>query len=258
MNDHKQPISKDGLAPAPEQSKRSLTIAWLLSLFLGGAGIDRFYLGLIGTGLLKLITLGGLGIWALIDFIRIGLGIQNDKQGLKLRSSPEEKKGIKILTIIVVILGVLAIPGLIILMVFLSVPALQTNSNNAMRKNDVAVIAGSIANYASTHNGVLPQTTAAGSSPSKLDICGVDCTPENKVTATLGHYGPSGVSFQPYSNTLTVPNGETLYIVLNASCDSSGNGIGSQAQNTNDMPSSATLLYALGTGSKLQQSCTSI
>ena len=37
-------------------------------------GIDRFYLGCVGTGILKLITFGGLGIWALIDFIRLATG----------------------------------------------------------------------------------------------------------------------------------------------------------------------------------------
>jgi TM2 domain-containing membrane protein YozV len=44
-----------------------------LSFFLGGLGIDRFYLGYTGLGVAKLLTLGGLGIWALIDFIMIAL-----------------------------------------------------------------------------------------------------------------------------------------------------------------------------------------
>ncbi len=39
----------------------------LLSIFLGGWAIDRFYIGQVGTGLLKLITFGGFGIWSLID-----------------------------------------------------------------------------------------------------------------------------------------------------------------------------------------------
>ena len=46
-------------------------VALLLSILIGGLGIDRFYLGYIGTGILKLITLGGLGIWWLIDLILI-------------------------------------------------------------------------------------------------------------------------------------------------------------------------------------------
>jgi|GEM_PF-1580790 TM2 domain-containing membrane protein YozV len=50
--------------------KKWLT-AFLLSLFLGVFGIDRFYLGKSGSGLIKLLTLGGLGLWALIDFIMI-------------------------------------------------------------------------------------------------------------------------------------------------------------------------------------------
>jgi TM2 domain-containing membrane protein YozV len=45
----------------------------LLSLFLGTLGIDRFYLGYTGLGIAKLLTLGGCGIWALIDFIMIAM-----------------------------------------------------------------------------------------------------------------------------------------------------------------------------------------
>lgn len=56
-------------------------VAILLSLFLGGLGIDRFYLGYTGLGILKLITLGGLGIWALIDLILIITGILKPKNG---------------------------------------------------------------------------------------------------------------------------------------------------------------------------------
>ena len=49
-------------------------LALFLSFFLGPFGIDRFYLGCVGTGVVKLLTFGGLGIWALIDFIRLVMG----------------------------------------------------------------------------------------------------------------------------------------------------------------------------------------
>ena len=56
---------------APTAGQKSYVTAVLLSFFLGVLGIDRFYLGYTGLGIAKLLTFGGLGIWALIDFIMI-------------------------------------------------------------------------------------------------------------------------------------------------------------------------------------------
>jgi len=67
------------------KSSKSKTTAILLSLFLGGLGVDRFYLGNIGLGIGKLLTFGGLGIWALIDFIYILSGNAKDGEGLKVQ-----------------------------------------------------------------------------------------------------------------------------------------------------------------------------
>lgn len=50
---------------------KSPTVAIVLSLFLGFLGIDRFYIGNILLGILKLITLGGFGIWTIIDWFLI-------------------------------------------------------------------------------------------------------------------------------------------------------------------------------------------
>ena len=50
-------------------------------IFVGTFGIHRFYLGYIGIGIIQLLTLGGLGIWSLIDLIRIAIGDLTPKDG---------------------------------------------------------------------------------------------------------------------------------------------------------------------------------
>jgi len=69
-----------------EISPKSRLVTTLLALFLGELGIHRFYLGKIGTGILMLLTGGGLGIWALIDFIMAVAGVMKDKEGRPIKN----------------------------------------------------------------------------------------------------------------------------------------------------------------------------
>jgi TM2 domain-containing membrane protein YozV len=67
-----------------EKSSKSFIAAILLCFFLGSLGIHRFYVGKIGTGILQIITLGGLGVWVLIDFIMIIIGKFQDSEGRRI------------------------------------------------------------------------------------------------------------------------------------------------------------------------------
>ncbi|HSK04217.1 MAG TPA: NINE protein [Kofleriaceae bacterium] len=66
-------------------SRKEWVVAILLSFFVGSLGVDRFYLGQTGLGVLKLLTCGGAGLWALIDVILIALNKVPDSDGLPLK-----------------------------------------------------------------------------------------------------------------------------------------------------------------------------
>lgn len=57
----------------------------LLCFFLGVLGVHRFYVGKVGTGIIQLLTFGGLGIWALVDLVMIICGAFTDKNGAKIK-----------------------------------------------------------------------------------------------------------------------------------------------------------------------------
>lgn len=77
-------VSSPALPPREATSDKIILPAFLLAFFFGVFGAHRFYVGKIGTGLLQLFTIGGLGIWATIDWILILCKVFTDKQGRRL------------------------------------------------------------------------------------------------------------------------------------------------------------------------------
>ena len=70
--------------------EKSRIVATILSFFFGIFGVDRFYLGYAALGVVKLFTVGGCGIWWLIDFFRITLGNLGPAYGYYTEDGPPE------------------------------------------------------------------------------------------------------------------------------------------------------------------------
>lgn len=100
--------ASSGYAPV---SDRSFVATWLFSWLLGCLAVDRFYLGTAETGTLKLITLGGFGLWWLIDLILVLTGSQRDRQGLPLSGFDANKKTAWLVTVVGVLVSA-AVSGL--------------------------------------------------------------------------------------------------------------------------------------------------
>lgn len=126
-----------------------------------------------------------------------------------LKKDTNQQKGFTIIEVLIV----LAIGGLILLIVFLAVPALQRNARNTTLKNDASALAGGFSEYNSNNNGALPASIsqsgavvtigATGTAQSKAKVNGSTVVNAAKATPTTAAYG------QLWWNTGTTCDGTT-------------------------------------------------
>lgn len=96
-------------APAAAATpQKSFLLTWIFALLLGFFGVDRFYLGKVGTGILKLVTFGGFGIWVLVDLVLVLAGKQTDKQGRALEGYDKLKVLAWIITGVLVLVSMIS------------------------------------------------------------------------------------------------------------------------------------------------------
>ena len=145
---------------------------------------------------------------------------------------------------IIEVLIVLAIAGLILLVVFLAVPALQRNSRNTQRSNDVAGLLGGMSEYVNNNNGSLPATQSGGAAGSTNYVIGA--AGSNTVDVSLGYFTGNNVSIVNVSGA-THNNGTTqeqVQIVRSAKCN------GGNATSTGASERGYVALYTLENDSK--------
>lgn len=86
------PTSTVAPASLVTDKRRHFLAVFFLSFMWGTFGVDRFYLGKVGTGILKLITFGGFGLWTLIDLALVVSGAMRDKQGNEMLEAQRYKR----------------------------------------------------------------------------------------------------------------------------------------------------------------------
>lgn len=128
---------------------------------------------------------------------------------------------------IIEVLIVLAIAGLILLIVFLAVPALQRNSRNTNRKNDVAALLGAATEYAQNNNG--KSINQKGGTAPDIQLCnsGSACTSSEGVTAKVGFYGVTGITVSAPASPSTlaaVTDTSKVTLAVGFKCDAAGTG----------------------------------
>lgn len=154
----------------------------------------------------------------------------------------KKEKGFTIIEVLIV----LAIAGLILLVVFLAVPALQRNSRNTQRTTDVGNILSGINEFVGNNNGRLPD--AGDTSDSNGDLILGDSN-NNQIPVRLGYYAPGDISIVNYSaaNAANPQNEDVVRLVKGAICDP--NTIGN-ATNSGASARSIVALYTLENDSR--------
>jgi len=163
----------------------------------------------------------------------------------KLKKTKQQKsdQGFTIIEVMIV----LAIAGLILLIVFLAVPALQRNSRNTQRKNDASSMLAGISEFATNNNGVMPTGWTAP-----------NLTGGTNSQVNLGYYTNAlDVTFAAnntslaFSTPITSAQASHLYVNVGGQCNAAGNDVGGAGATTRTV----AVTYVIETSGGLVARC---
>jgi len=115
--DQDEPVVIDKPTPTTRKQRHFLAV-FFLNFSWGIFGADRFYLGKYWTGILKLLTIGGLFVWQLVDFNAIISGRMRDSRGQEMFGYEEYKTFAKRFTTLFTLLALLLAVALVIALYF--------------------------------------------------------------------------------------------------------------------------------------------
>lgn len=154
----------------PQAPQKSFLVTWILALLVGVLGVDRFYLGKIGTGIGKLLTFGGLGVWALVDLILVLANKQTDKYRRPLEGYDKHK------------VVALIVTGVFILGSFALNATRVATTPASLSPAPMATSPAPAAEPAASTAPVAPSTSAAPSTPAAAKTTAPPAPPAPKVT----------------------------------------------------------------------------
>lgn len=148
---------------------------------------------------------------------------------------------------IIEVMIVLAIAGLILLIVFLAVPALQRNARNTQRNTDIGSLVGAFNEYVDNQNGTIPNANCTGATPCAW-----------LSNAKTGFYGSGGWTAANFVYTYSAA-AQVVADPANVSNVSSGNYSGCNAAGTASVAGSSSrnvaIVFDVETGGGMQEEC---
>lgn len=164
------------------------------------------------------------------------LNLKKQAKGLGLSQS----KGFTIIEVLIV----LAIAGLILLIVFLAVPALQRNSRNTQRKTDVAASIGALTEYANNNGGQLPSDAATFYTSTQNAKNGFYKLPASAVTLNDYDVAFNNTAITAPGPPPVPPSVSKVYVRIGAKCNATNDDVGGAGASSRNI----AVVYAVESG----------